>query len=196
MKSLLGLSLALNLVLGMMLFFNTQKKQPMVESRTFSEQPSKPKTQVVETRGHVVEAVPVAPQDKKSSKKEKNLESIPFAEEDEAGFLAQTEDIEVFRKELLERLEIREDFLDKKGKLMDESYQKSLKIFKKHPTGITMSPEERQELIQYEIEGYKKVEKFVGKEKWEKYKKAVDQYNKKLFDSAPQGQYRGPLMGY
>ena len=120
---------------------------------------------------------------------------LPFVE-DRVTFERSVDDMEMVKKDFFFKNEIPEKLETQKAEILGDFYKMSSAIYSKHPTGMSMSFEEKHELVYMEEKAHKKIEKVFGKEKWAKYKNFVDSYNKKLIEGYKSGDYTGPLMGY
>ena len=189
MKILLLLSLVLNSV--MIYLYYQEKNLPPIE-RIIMEQHEKPSFHA--NRPEKLGAPPRASKLKKERLEEKDPEH-PFGL-DPVSLDRSIEDMDIVKKDFLEKNEIPEQFEIEKAKILGDFYEKTAEVYKKFPTGMAVSFSEKRKLIDMEEEAHRKIEKIYGKEKWEKYKSFIDSYNKKLLDGYMTGDYTGPLLGY
>lgn len=191
MKILLFLSLVLNSVL--LYLYYQEKNLPPIE-RIIMEQHEKPS---VKLPAHTPEKFGLPPKAKKVKKEgiEEEDPEHPFGL-DPVSLGRSIEDMDIVKKDFLEKNEIPEQFEIEKAKILGDFYEKSAEVYKKFPTGMAVSFSEKRKLIDMEEEAHRKIEKMYGKEKWEKYKSFIDSYNKKLLDGYMTGDYTGPLLGY
>jgi hypothetical protein len=192
MKVLLVLSLILNGILGF-LFYQEKSRPPLerivVEEKTVIEKvPAAPATQLKT-------AAPKT-QIKKSDNSAGGDDFQPLIPGDEHGMQLAVEDMEVSKKDFFLKNDIPEKILKRKEQIMQELFERTMPIYQKHPTGITLSFEERRKLIDLEEEAQTKVRALFGEKNWNEYKKFVDQHNKKIIEGTKSGEYTGVLMGY
>lgn len=191
MKIILLLSLILN---GILLYlYLEEKNQPPIERIIMEKHMERtPKRKTVAETNSSERFTKIVTTEKKHD------EEDPYAPfiGDQAAFERSVDDMEMVKKDFLEKNEMFENFEQKKSQIMGKYYEKSSRIYNKHPSGMTISFEEKRKLIDMEQEAHQEVEKLFGKEKWSKYKNFVDSYNKKLIEGYKSGDYTGPLMGY
>lgn len=190
MKLLFILSLILNGVLGF-LYYQEKSRPPLeriiVEEKTVVKKVTVPPVPSYEARA-------------KSASKEKEIkvenDFQPILPADEQGLQMAVEDLEVIKKDFFLKQDISEKTLKKKEQVTQELYQKTAAIYQKHPTGITLTFDERRKIIDLEEEAQNKIRSLFGEKKWSEYKSFVDRHNKKIIESSKTGEYTGVLMAY
>lgn len=191
MKIILFLSLILN---GVLLYlYLEEKNQPPLErilmEKHVERTPKRKNVKVTSSSGDFTKVIT-------TEKMPEEVDAYAPYIGDQTTFERSVEDMEVAKKDFLEKNEMYENFEQKKSKIMGAFYEKSSPIHKKHPSGMTMSFDEKRKLIDMEQAAHKEIEKVFGKEKWAKYKNFVDSYNNKLIESYKSGDYSGVLMHY
>lgn len=179
MKSLLGLSLALNLALGMMLFFNSRKnsvsiERPMEVLSPREESFSKPK--VIETRGHVVSEIPA------TEKKQKRDESSLSKEDKDFQFSYEvaSERMQTEKAKFLsDNLELSTEAMDSVEKIRTE-YQKEMAKISEGRGVFLPNLAERKRMILLEELRNERISKILGAKKYESYMKFIEKYNAEL----------------
>lgn len=189
MKFLLVLSLILNGVLGFLYY--QEKSQPPLERIIVEEKTVVKKVTVPSESSDQVLT-------KTASKQEPKAENDfqPIIPGDEHGLQMAVEDLESVKKDFFLKQDISENTLKKKEQIMQELYQKTAPIYQKHPTGITLTFDERRKIIDLEEEAQNKIRSLFGEKKWGEYKNFVDRHNKKIIEGSKTGEYTGVLMGY
>ena len=189
MKFLFILSLIFNGVLGFLYY--PEKSRPPLERIVVEEKTVVKKV----TTPPVASAMEVAkPASNKESKVENDFQ--PIMPGDEHGLQMAVEDLETVKKDFFLKQDISEKTLKKEEETMQELYQKTAPIYQKHPTGITLTFDERRKIIDLEEEAQNKIRSLFGEEKWSEYKNFVDRHNKKIIEGSKTGEYTGVLMGY
>lgn len=188
MKILLFLSLAMNLALGILYWRETQRpplERIIVEEKAAEKRSFKPQkiqralTQKNAPSGASMESGPE-----------------PILASDTENLQREAEEIESLKRDYFDRVDIPESTLRQKEKIMQDFYLRSAEIYRKHPTGITLSFEERRLLLDLEEEAHQKIRSLFTEKKWKEYKSFVDRYNKKVIESSKTGESTGILMGY
>lgn len=183
MKAFFFISLFLNLVMGFLYWKESTK--PPLERIVVEDEP-----RVVEKKIFV--RVPVGKsgttesREKKTRQENIQSEGPQFTEFDqkayEAGFEKVTTDREVY---LQEKLELTPEDLQKIEKIKKEFYKDADKLIMGQ-----MEPtiEQRRQLLDLEESREREFSRLMGKEKWEKFKKYREDYNRKNYQSPPDEQ--------
>lgn len=189
MKILLGLSLILNVVLGVLYF--QEKNRPPIE-RIILEHSSYKETEkkiIVGEAPHTKAAMMVNTLDA-------NTGETPIVVQDEQTFIQASEELTRAQNEFLEDLEISDEILKRKVKLTNDFYQQTGLIHQKHPFGIDLSFKDRHKMIQLEEKLHQDYEKTLGPKKWERYRKFVDAYNQKIIKNHKSREFSPLMMSY
>jgi hypothetical protein len=192
MKYFLALSLLLNLILTVHWFRtrlppsspDSYPSTANLELETKGEKLGKKSIARSETPSSVAQAVTTnsEPHDAKPS------EDMLVPEEE-------VEEMEGIRRGFLEEVEVSEEVLSQKNKILNRLFKASQKIIAaKEMTEITL--EDRKQLLALEEQAFRDIEKVFGKKQWQRYKQRVDAYNRKKMQAFKRGESAGLLMSY
>lgn len=179
MKWLLGISILLNILLGVRLYL--EPSSPVVkETSTTFVKPKTPRTQkmmkpvAVETRGHVVSEIP-------EKNKGKKIGSRAFEPHD--GMYEYQDADDKMRNDknvfLTENLGLLQSDLDRLEKIKGEYNQELANIGKDRGVFLP-SLKEKKRMIELEEKRNAKIEKLLGKQKFNQYNKFIENYNNEI----------------
>lgn len=177
MKIFLGLSLALNMILGYLLLTKKPEKEVIerliIETHANREKKVSPEplsSSPIKTTG--TKAVSDKPAEEK-------LPDYPTFGPSE--FQDAAEKMEFERTDFLtHKLGVSEEQIAQHRQLREEFYQKTADLWPKKPMQEP-SFEERRKMIDLEENFHKQLEKLHGKKNWERYQKYRESYNEKGF---------------
>ena len=192
MKVILGLSLILNVVLGVLYF--QEKNQPpieriILEHSAFKERPKKIIIEDQQKTPHAKAAMMVNTQDA-------NTEETPIIVQDEQTFIQASEELLRAQNDYLEELEMTDKDIKRKTKLSADFYQQRVLLHKKTPFGVRMPFQDRRKEIDLEEKLHRDYAKLFGSKKWEQYQKWVDDYNQKLIKNHKSREFSPLMMSY
>lgn len=165
MKFILGVSLLINLVLGVLYYQKVQ--EPPLERIVMEEKFLPQKTRIV-TKEVIVEKTSPAPVAGPSQETQRLAEeTFEKVSEDRTAFL-------------LMKLDLSQEELDKIDEIKERSFKK-LNFPRKFGE---LSVDDRRRLLDIEQDREKAMLKLMGKAKWEKFKKFKNDYNRQKFQEA------------
>jgi hypothetical protein len=192
MKILLGVSLILNVILGVLYF--QQKNQPpieriIMEHSAFKETPKNIIIDETKKMPHAKAAMMVNTQDA-------NTEEPPIIVQDEQTFIQASEELLRAQHDYLEELEISDKDIKRKTKLTNDFFHQSGLLQKKTPFGQRMPFEDRRSEIDLEEKLHRDYAKLLGNQKWQQYRKWVDNYNQNLIKNHKSKEFSPLMMSY
>lgn len=169
MKILLILSLLVNLVLSFILL----TRRPEVIERLIVESHPHKLNHEVQSATTTVSAL-VTEKKERKTKELPELVALNQEEFQEAGEKVE-DDRRVFMSEVLGMSDAK---IAQHNKLRQEFFKNTSEFWQKNPTR-ELSFKERRELIEFEEDLHRKLEKLFGKKNWGKYQKFREEYNSK-----------------
>jgi hypothetical protein len=192
-KILLALSLILNAVLGI-LYYQVKSEPPL--ERIIMENKHE---QVKINKKHTPDIIPDN-ELKAKSKERVAPETLPEIDailvQDEHTFIQASEELGRAQNSYLEDLDISEEILKKKMKLMNDYFQTIGQLHQASPPGVRMSFKDRRKEIKIEEKLHQDYAKLLGDKNWEKYRNWVDNYNQKLLKNHKSREFSTLMMSY
>lgn len=172
MKIVLGISLILNLILGVLYF--QEKNQPPLERIVIEHKPK-----IIKETVTVTEKVPV-PAKSRIKKEGEQIDFDPMVVTDARDYTELVEQMETEKRDyLVNQLNISEDTLKKHDQIRQAYFKDTSEIYQKDPMG-EVSLKDKRELLRMEEEYLAKVKTLYGQSKWEKLENYRRQYNKSV----------------